>query len=78
MDSIDKLKDDQISIDNFIGVSKSLLEIVIDETRAEAGDNLSKTIQDSGRLLADIMNTAQESTFKNLFFLLARFDLQQL
>ena len=68
LDSIDKLKDNQTSIDNFIVVYKSLLEIVTDAARAETDDNLSKTIQDSSRLLADTLNTAQESTFKSFFF----------
>ena len=66
LDSIDKLKQDQMTIENFIIVAKSLLQIIIDAIRAETDDNLSKTIRDSARLSADIIKTAQERTFQNL------------
>ena len=68
LDSIDKLKQDQMTIENFITVAKSLLQIIIDAIRAETDDNLSKTIRDSARLSADIIKTAQERFSKINFF----------
>ena len=66
LDSIDKLKQDQVTVKNCITVAESLLQVITDSIREDTEDNLSKTIRDSAGLSADIIKTAQERFFKGL------------
>ena len=59
LEAIDGLKQNNLTIDQFISIAKTLLQIIIDSIRAEQDDSLSKTIRDSARFSADIIKTAQ-------------------